>query len=82
MVMLPDFNLRKWLGLEVGALETSGLYAWSRNPQFIGYGIFLVGLSTVWWNGYNLVGLLFYGLFVNELSRLEEAHLADVFGEA
>ena len=33
----------RWLGSDTPGLTTNGLYRFSRNPQFVGYGLFILG---------------------------------------
>jgi protein-S-isoprenylcysteine O-methyltransferase Ste14 len=65
------------------ALITSGPYAHTRNPLYLGSAVMGVGfclLSQLWWSWLLVAGVLvaFYLPTVNE----EERHLAKVFGDA
>lgn len=74
-------SLRKHTGLETGKLDTEGLYAWSRHPQFVGYGIILIGFSIVWYNQWIWAGLAAYFLLAYGAALIEEEHLLRVFGD-
>lgn len=74
-------SMRKHTGLEPGQLDTSGLYSWSRNPQFIGYGILLGGLSIIWYNQWIWAGLASYFLLAYAAVLIEEVHLLSIFGD-
>ena len=71
----------RWLGSETPGLKTGGLYRWSRNPQFIGYGILLLGFLIAWWNALSWLGILSYMLLVYAIARVEEEHLERVYGD-
>jgi protein-S-isoprenylcysteine O-methyltransferase Ste14 len=68
-------------GTETGGLITSGVYRWSRNPQYVGWGLLLFGVAVL---GRSALGLLLAGLFWPGihlyLISVEEPHLAAVFG--
>ena len=70
------------LGNDASALKTSGIYRFTRNPQYIGYGIFFLGIYLIWWNRMLLIGVFFYCLLVYCVVRVEEEHLSRVFGSA
>jgi protein-S-isoprenylcysteine O-methyltransferase Ste14 len=67
-------------GTETDGLITSGVYRWSRNPQYVGWGLFLFGVAML---GRSALGLLLAGLFWPGihlyLTRVEEPHLEAVF---
>lgn len=69
-------------GTETGGLITSGVYSWSRNPQYVGWGLLLLGVAVL---GRSALGLLLAALFWPGLhvylTRVEEPHLATVFGK-
>lgn len=75
-------TFRKHIGTHPGELDTSGVYAWSRNPQLIGYGIFLIGLSVIWYNQWVWPGLAAYALVAYAEAIIEEVHLGRLYGEA
>ena len=81
VLLSMPFLGRRSFGGEVGALHTSGVYKYSRNPQLVGGFLFVVGYALLWpsW-----AGLLWAGIWL-PTSRLmvggEEAHLRKAFGE-
>ena len=72
----------RWVGNRTPGLQTGGLYRYSRNPQFVGYGLLILGCVLAWWNAWALIGLLAYCLLAYAVARVEEEHLARVYGAA
>ena len=70
----------RWLGSNVPGLQTNGLYRYSRNPQFVGYGLFLLGFSLAWWTPLVVVGLLGYVALAYAVTLVEEEHLMRTYG--
>lgn len=73
---------KKVIGRDVSGLVTKGIYRWTRNPQYAGYGLLQVGMLLVWWHPAALVGLAAYAVMAWLTVRLEETHLRRQFGEA
>jgi protein-S-isoprenylcysteine O-methyltransferase Ste14 len=73
-------SFKRMSGLDSSKLITSGIYRWSRNPQNLGWLLFLLGVSFLGRSGlaFLLTGL-FWGLFVMYVP-LEEQYLESVFG--
>jgi protein-S-isoprenylcysteine O-methyltransferase Ste14 len=69
-------------GREVGSLNTTGLYRYSRNPQLVGCFIYIVGYAALWpsWQGALWAGL--WLVITHLMVKGEEAHLENVFGDA
>jgi len=72
----------RWLGNETPGLTVNRLYRISRNPQFVGYGLFFVGVFITWWTPLAIIGLLSYAALVYAVARVEEEHLTRVYGQA
>lgn len=72
----------RWVGSQIPGLQTGGLYRFSRNPQFVGYGILMLGFIIAWWNSLVWIGFLAYAILVYAVARVEEEHLTRVYGEA
>jgi protein-S-isoprenylcysteine O-methyltransferase Ste14 len=80
--MLEFRSLRKMSGLETSKLITTGIYRYSRNPQYTGWFLALLGISIMGRSGLALlltialiVGIHLYNV------KLEEPYLERIFGE-
>ncbi len=71
----------RWLGSSTPGLKTGGLYRWSRNPQFIGYGLLYLGFFIAWWTPLAWLGMLTCILLLYSIARVEEEHLERVYGD-
>lgn len=71
---------RKWLCLDAGELTVSGPYRWSRNPQYIGYFLFLLGFAMIDWSWWCLAALALSAAALHLMVLVEEEHLRRVFG--
>ena len=74
-------SLAKVLCLDAGSLTTAGPYRWSRNPQYVGWLLFLLGFSLTDWSLWCLAALLVVAASLHLLVLVEEEHLRRVFGE-
>ncbi len=72
----------RWLGNDTPGLATSGLYRLSRNPQFVGYGLLILGVVIAWGRSPGWIGLLSYLVLAYLVARVEEEHLTRVYGQS
>lgn len=72
----------RWLGSATPGLRTHGVYSLSRNPQFVGYGLSIIGAIFAWGEPRGWLGLFGYGALVHFVVHLEEEHLQRVYGQA
>lgn len=72
----------RWVGSQTPGLQTGGLYRFSRNPQFVGYGILMLGFMIAWWNSLAWIAFLAYVILVYAVVHVEEEHLTRVYGDA
>lgn len=85
LVSVPGLLLRGWAAGHIrknSALATSGPYAFTRNPLYL--GSFLLGLGFTIASGFWPLGILFVLLFLGiyfPVMRVESATLAGLFGE-
>lgn len=74
-------SISKVLCVDTGRLTVSGPYRWSRNPQYVGYFLFLLGFALNDWSLWCLAALLVVAISLHLLVLVEEEHLHRVFGE-
>lgn len=67
--------------LDTGSLTITGPYRWSRNPQYVGWLLFLLGFSLTDWSLWCLAVLVVVAVSLHLLVLIEEEHLRRVFGE-
>jgi protein-S-isoprenylcysteine O-methyltransferase Ste14 len=72
---------RKVLCLDAGDLTTAGPYRWSRNPQLVGYFLFLLGFALNDWSIWCFAALVVIATSLHLLVLVEEEHLLRTFGE-
>jgi protein-S-isoprenylcysteine O-methyltransferase Ste14 len=73
-------SLAKVFCLDAGALTLSGIYRSSRNPQYVGTFLFLLGFALTDWSGWCLVAMVLVAVNLHLLVLVEEEHLRRVFG--
>ncbi|MFO7944705.1 MAG: isoprenylcysteine carboxylmethyltransferase family protein [Anaerolineales bacterium] len=74
-------NFQQISGIKTGELITSGIYRWSRHPQNLGWGLFLVGAGFL---SRSLLALLLSAVFWVILVAyvpIEEAYLEEIHGQ-
>jgi len=82
LIACIDFrSARKVLCLEAGRLTVRGLYRWSRNPQYVGWGVGIIGYALTGWTAECLASLLLFAVMVHLFILVEEEHLGRTFGE-
>lgn len=67
--------------LDAGKLTTWGPYRWSRNPQYVGAFLFLLGFALNEPSLWSLAALLAIAASLHLLVLVEEEHLLRTFGE-
>ena len=73
-------SMKKVTGRETNRLVVRGIYRWSRNPQYLGYGLVILGEVVGYWSSTAWLALVAYALLVYATVRIEEEHLKQVFG--
>ncbi|MHA1711877.1 MAG: methyltransferase family protein [Candidatus Freyarchaeota archaeon] len=82
MGMIEFRSLRKISGLETTELVTTGIYRWSRNPQFFGWFLALLGVSLIGRSGFAFLLTIGYIILCHfYITQIEEPYLERVFGE-
>ena len=74
-------SVLKVLCIDAGTLSTAGPYRWSRNPQYVGWFLFLLGYALNDWSLWCLAALLASAISLHLLVLVEEEHLLRTFGE-
>ena len=74
-------SFSKVMCLDAGTLARSGPYRWGRNPQYVGWLIFLTGFTLTGWSGWCLPALVVVAVSLHLLVRVEEEHLRRVCGD-
>lgn len=69
------------LCLDSGTLAVTGPYRWSRNPQYVGWFMFLLGFALNDWSWWCLAAMTIIATYLHLLILIEEEHLNRVFGE-
>ena len=84
-IALPGLALRAWATGHLkknDALATSGPYAYTRNPLYL--GSFIMGVGFTFASGRLILGLIFAALFLGiyvPVMRVESATLTQLFGD-
>jgi protein-S-isoprenylcysteine O-methyltransferase Ste14 len=68
------------VGTSVSALQHSGIYSFTRNPQLLAYLVFLAGYALLWPSWLGLAWLALYGVIAHVMVLTEEDHLRQAFG--
>jgi protein-S-isoprenylcysteine O-methyltransferase Ste14 len=74
-------SVLKVLCIDEGKLTTAGPYRWSRNPQYVGWFLFLLGYALNDWSLWCLAALIAIAISLHLLILVEEEHLLRTFGE-
>jgi len=75
-------SIRKISAMEVSKLITTGIYRWSRNPQFLGFYLSLLGMSLLGRSGYALLLAVIAVIYCHHyIVKVEEPYLERIFGE-
>lgn len=77
---VPFGSIGQLYGVERGGLITDGIYRYSRNPQYTGIGIALLGSAILGRSGLALAVLAAYCVGIRVWLVVEEAHLQRAFG--
>lgn len=72
---------RKVIGSKTNKLNTTGFYKYSRNPQLLGYGTFLLGFTFLWPSIFAIVCYFVYWYISFSMILVEENHLRKTFGK-
>jgi protein-S-isoprenylcysteine O-methyltransferase Ste14 len=74
-------SVQKVLCINTGKMTIVGPYRWSRNPQYVGWFLFLFGFALNDWSLWGLAALVTVVISLHLLVLVEEEHLLHTFGE-
>jgi protein-S-isoprenylcysteine O-methyltransferase Ste14 len=77
---LPFASVQQLYGVKRGGLITGGPYRYSRNPQYAGLGIALVGVAVIARSAIALLVVAMYWVAIRTWIVVEEEHLDAAFG--
>ena len=79
---IVSFNsLSKVFCTDPGELTLTGLYRFSRNPQYVGWLLFVLGFALTDWSWWCFGAVAVIGISIHLLVIIEEEHLHRVFGD-
>jgi len=80
--MIEFRSIRRISGLNTPELVTTGIYQWSRNPQYFGWFLVLSGISLMGGSGlailYTTIAIILFHLYI---TKMEEPYLGHILGE-
>lgn len=68
-------------GIEPGSLHATGIYRYSRNPQYLGLGLAATGAALAGRSGFAALGAAGVWLAFRRWIPAEEQHLIRMFGD-
>ena len=68
------------LGQQTGILKQSGLYRFTRNPQVLGCGLYIIGFTVLWPSWYALGWAICFIPMIHLMVLTEEEHLRRAHG--
>jgi protein-S-isoprenylcysteine O-methyltransferase Ste14 len=74
-------GINRSVGRGARTLERSRLYQYSRNPQALACGLYILGFTILWPSGYAIGWALLYPILIHSMVLTEEEHLLRVYGE-
>ena len=75
------FGIRRAIGIEVKGLITTGPYRLTRNPQFLGFTVLVIGVAVQWPSWFAILWIGLFAVMSYWMIITEEEHLRAIFGE-
>lgn len=69
------------MGIDTKKLITGGLYKYTRNPQYVGYGITIIGFNMAWYTQLSAMVIITYFIMIYITILIEERNLEKIYGE-
>lgn len=83
LVAIVSFrSVKKVFARDPGRLTVAGPYRWSRNPQYVGWFLFVLGFAVIGWTWWCCLSLALLAAALTVLVQVEEEHLGRTFGHA
>jgi len=80
--MIEFRSIHRISGLDTSEVVTTGIYQWSRNPQYFGWFLVLLGISLIGSSGlallYTMIVIILFHFYI---ARIEEPYLEHIFRE-
>lgn len=80
--ILPLRSIRRMSGVDTNKLITEGVFSWTRNPQNVGWILFLFGVGLMARSWLALGTAAGFALVFAVYVLMEEKHLAGIYGES
>ena len=75
-------SFKRMSGIESNKLITNGIYNYSRNPQNVGWGLFILGIAVLGKSLISILLVVFFWIFLHVyIVYIEEPYLEEIFGE-
>jgi protein-S-isoprenylcysteine O-methyltransferase Ste14 len=81
LIAMARLGIRRLHGLDPEALEGSGPYGVTRNPQIVASGLAVIGYAMYWPSWHTVGWVALYLAICHMMALTEEEHLRRVFGE-
>jgi protein-S-isoprenylcysteine O-methyltransferase Ste14 len=78
---MVHLGIRRSIGRGQQALEQSRIYRYSRNPQAMACGLYVLGFAILWPSGYAAGWALIYPVLIHIMVLTEEEHLLRLYGQ-
>ncbi len=69
------------MGTDTKKLITGGLYKFTRNPQYVGYGIAIIGFNIAWYTILSVIAVITYFIMIYITIIIEEKNLLRIYGK-